>query len=281
MKLCSNSEVLKSKTSAAELEFCNEYRLKCLEKLGKWDEIHRLKPKKEPWDIRSRVRSVLQSSQAGRDAFELDRISLPTVDPALLPDLALSALCNKNTNRATLCISKASDHFMSRYSQLSPLNFGGRQSLLQQICAITELQSFTSESGVTWNASLPQSGDDLVAWDSLLALRTYFALSEGKKRNEASESVNMLRLRLADIALEQKNVGLAQKLVGIPLSNQQSMLPLQQLIKSKVFAMDPCDTKLNKIDKLILAKETINNTDFADVLVEGTVYYCLKQILSD
>lgn len=264
--------MLKSNTSEAELKFCNEYRLRSLEELGKWDEINRLKPDKEPWNIRSRVRSLLQSSQAGRDTYELDRIALPTVDPALLPDLALSSLLTGNKTRATLCISKASDNFIGRYSQLSPLNFGGRQRLLQQVSIITELESFVNDSGVTWNASLPQTGDDLVAWNSILALRTYFAQIEERNRNKASESVAMLRLRLADTALEQKNVGLARKLVGIPLSNQQSMFPYRKLIQSKMFAMDKCDTKSNKIDQLILAKETINNNDVADNSVKGIIY---------
>uniref|UniRef100_A0A0P6IJU2 non-specific serine/threonine protein kinase n=1 Tax=Daphnia magna TaxID=35525 RepID=A0A0P6IJU2_9CRUS len=253
------SQVFKSDTpSSAEMNFCDEYRLKCLEELGQWDEIGSLNPKKEPWNIRFRVRNALQNFQVGPAARELDNIPLPTVDPVLLADLAALALRNGNGDRAAICISKATDNFSSRYSQLSPLNFGGRRNLLEHVCIISEIQTFMEHSDIIPNASHPQTGDSLLVWDSILALRTFFAQRKKTERNLAS--VKSLRLKLATIALEQKNTELARKLLE-GATDLREMLPFHYLIQSKVLAMESSldsNVGASNLDRLILAKETIN-----------------------
>ncbi|KAI9558578.1 hypothetical protein GHT06_015366 [Daphnia sinensis] len=264
------SQVFKSDTpSAAEMNFCDEYRLKCLEELGQWDEIGRLNPKKEPWNIRFRVRNALQNFQVGPAARELDNIPLPTVDPSLLPDLAALALRNGNENRAAICIANATDNFLSRYSQLSPLNFGGRRNLLEHVCIVTDIQTFMEHSDVIPNASHPQTGDSLLVWDSILAMRTFFAQRKKTERNLAS--VKSLRLKLATIALEQKNTELARKLVD-GATDLQEMLPFHYLIQSKILAMEASldsDVAASNLDRLIMAKETINRAASAGVLEDG------------
>lgn len=203
---------------------------------------------------------------------ELERISLSSVDSSVLTDLALSAIYNENLGRANLCIAKALDCFISRYSQLSSLNFTGRQNLLEHLCLITELQSFTQHSDSKWNVCLPDTGDDLiVVWNSILTLRAFFARCEEDQPEEALSSVNSLRLLLASNALEQKNVGLARQLVGAPVQVEQSMSALRQLIQSKIIAMERCDNQLELVDKLILAKETINSVNIADVEAAGNL----------
>ena len=254
--------------SAAEVNFCSEYRLKCLEELGQWDEIGRLKCKREPWKTRSLVRTFLLNSKTGHEIHELNRLSLPSVDPALLPDLAALALRSGNTDRAAICLSKSTDDFLARYSQLSPLNFHGRQNLLEHVCIITEMQTFM-ENG-TGNVSLPHTGENLVVWDYVLALRNFFSQS-----SVTSESVISLRLQLAAIALEQRNVGLARKLATVPLDVRESMVPFH-LIQSKVFAIESqfASDAFDKLDRLILAKETINSANIST----GIFFPCIYKI---
>lgn len=268
--------------SLAERDFCEEYRLKCLEELGQWDEIGRLNPKKEPWNTRFRVRNALQNFQIGPGAKGLDAVPLPSIDPALLADLAALALRNGNEDRAAICIAKATDNFLSRYSQLSPLNFGGRRNILEHVCVISEIQTFMEQSDVILNASHPQTGDSLTVWDSILALRTFFAQRKKTERNLTS--VKSLRLKLAAIALEQNNAELARKLVD-GATNLKEILPFQYFMQSKVLAVESSlgpDVGIDNLDRLILAKETTNRAVAvaAGMSEEGKFQHkisCIKQ----
>jgi hypothetical protein len=255
---CSSQALGNVTSPTVEREFCREYGFKCLEQLGRWDEIGRLKPKTEPWNIRSHVRNSLQIFQTSQAVKELDIVNLHSVDPALLTDLAALALRNGNRDRAVTCISQATDELISRYSQLSTLNFGGRQNLLQHVCIITEIEAFLYQSDITANVSLPQSGDNIVVWDSILALRTFFAQCEKKKINLVP--VESLRLQLAGIALEQKNVGLARTFFNGVVGVHEPAICHRYLMQSKILAMESLtfDAGLNQLGALISAKETIN-----------------------
>lgn len=255
------------------MEFCNEYRLKCLEELGQWDEIIQLKPRKDPWKTRSLVRSLLLNFDSSHDVQELEHIALSSVDPTILTELALLYLRNGNKSRASVCISKASDDLISQFRQLSLLNLGGHRKLLQSVCHITELQSFLENPNTntsTWNSSFPQTGDDVVVWNSILTLRNYFLQADNSQnQNEVLKSISILRLQLATVALEQKNAGLARKLLEFPIYNSPS-LPIYQLLKSKIIAIDVGENKSSTLDRLIQAKEAIKLIDVFDDSVEGS-----------
>ena len=253
-----------------EAEFCYEHRFKCLEELGQWEEINRSKPKTEPWRTRSRVRSALQNWISGYECQDLDRIPLISIDPTLLSDLAALALRNGNKDRAAVCTSKAIDELISRYSRLSPLNFGGRQYLLLQSSVVSELVTFMEQEGSTWNNSFPQTGDNLLTWERILTLRAFFAQLEKTKRINSFEGINSVRLSLATIALEQKNIHFARKLVEMT-PDIPSKLPFRYLIQSKVSAMEAftaSESNLNKLNRFMLAKETVNLPP-PNVLLEG------------
>ena len=136
-------EAMDCEIPIAEMDFCTESRLQCMEQLGQWQDIHSENPRTEWWNIRSSIRHVLCNSGSEQlmavTAQTLDRLAINNVNPAILADLAAFYFCNKNEDRAAHCATRAIDQLVNHYSQLSPLNFRNRQSLLENLCVATEV----------------------------------------------------------------------------------------------------------------------------------------------
>lgn len=253
------SQVLKHPpANVAETEFCGEYHLKCLEQLGRWEEIGRLGPTAEPWNTRAAFHHFVDNSfRMDSKTKQLDQLSLSSAHPAVLPQLAAFAFRNGNKDRAQLCINRATDEFLSRYSRLSSLNFGGRKSILQQLCTITEVQSFLEN--VDWERlSAPQKDDSVLVWNTVLPIRSCCIQSEDVEPLVALEQLNSLRLQLADVALDQHNVHLAQKMIDDSFNVSSALMPLRQIARCKVLALESTDDPLFKLDQLIQAKEILD-----------------------
>ena len=115
-----------------------------MEQLGQWEDIRKNKPKAEWWSIRSSIRCVLRDSGSQQTmaatAQTLDQLIINDINPAMLVDLAAFYFCNKNKDRAAHCATRAIDQLVIHYSQLSPLNFRNRQSIIENLCAASEVR---------------------------------------------------------------------------------------------------------------------------------------------
>ena len=268
---CFSSEALGGKLSLPEENFSSDSRFKCMEQLGQWEEMGREQPKTEPWRIRSGVREVLQNCRSEHKSMieRLDNISWSNVAPTLLPDLAAFYVWNKNRDRAIQCSSKAIDEILFHYSQLSYLSCGNRLSLLQNLCIVTEIQTFLQNPDDVQleKCCLPVANDNLTIWHSILFLRSYFfSCLPDCRQEQALEQVNSLRLQLASISLQQGNNILAQKILeGSSVAKiLPSVLPFWRLIQSRILALEHFnfpDGAIPKLEKLIRAKHIIADLD--------------------
>ena len=179
--------------------------------------------------------------------------SCTEIETALLPELAAFASLTGSNDRAGLFIDRAIDDFISRYGQVSALNFGGKRRLLELLCTsgLVKLCLAEQQSGSEICFGRPQSSDSLTVWESILTIKSLFQLP-----------VTELKLQMASAALKQHdNFEMAQTLLNGLKDVPSSMEPLKQFIESQIsFAKASSSTSASpssRFTKVLQAKEVL------------------------
>jgi len=228
--------------------------LRCLEQLGHWEAIGKLCTEDTPsWHLRACVRSSFEFNQSTDYLAKMVHGSCTEIETALLPELAAFATLTGSNDRAGLFIDRAIDDFISRYGQVSALNFGGKRRLLELLCTsgLVKLCLAEQQSGSEICFGRPQSSDSLTVWESILTIKSLFQLP-----------VTELKLQMASAALKQHdNFEMAQTLLNGLKDVPSSMKPLKQFIESQIsFAKASSSTSASpssRFTKVLQAKEVL------------------------